>query len=94
MYSINTDFNKIFKVISYKTRTDIIKEIYNDDNLTLSKLARKFNMAKQTLEFHIKELKTAGIITSRRKKGTVRLIFNRKGIDKAIDKFKSTISSK
>ncbi len=92
MYSINSDFNKIFKAIGYKTRTDILKEICNVNYMTLSKLAKKFNMSKQTLDFHIKELKTAGIINSKRKDGTVRLIFNRKEIDKAINIFQTIIS--
>ncbi|MHA1549843.1 MAG: winged helix-turn-helix domain-containing protein [Alphaproteobacteria bacterium] len=83
MYSINLEMNKIFKVLSYKTRTDILQEIQKDSGMTLSSLARKFKMSKQTLEFHVNILKNVGLLQSRRKNGSVCLNFKPQKIQKA-----------
>ncbi len=84
MYSINAEFNKIFKAICYKTRTDILSEIANNKKLTLTDLSKKFKMKIQTLDFHIQKLKDAGLIKSKRKNGSILLVFNKKKIDNAI----------
>ncbi len=71
MYSVNSKFNKVFKAIGYKTRTDILTELRKDSTLTLSKLSKKFRMSPRTLSFHIKELKNAKVILSKKKKNEV-----------------------
>jgi len=92
MFSINSDFNKIFKAICYKTRTDILQELARDNNLTLTKLSKKFKMKISTLEFHVQKLKDVGVIKSKRKDGSVLLIFNRQKIEKAITGLKKVIA--
>ncbi len=87
MYSINKEFNKIFKAIGYKTRTDILYEISKNEKLSLTELSKKFNMNIQTLDFHIQKLKDAGIINSKRKSGSILLILNREKVKDAISIF-------
>lgn len=77
MYSINTKYNKIFKAIGYKTRTDILTEIKNDDSLTLTKLLERFKMSRETLRFHIHILKDSGLVTSKHHKNEIFLSLNR-----------------
>ncbi|MHA1540826.1 MAG: winged helix-turn-helix domain-containing protein [Alphaproteobacteria bacterium] len=84
MYSINTNFNEIFKAISYKTRTDILIEINKNPNLTLTKLSEKFKMSRITLEFHIQKLKSSGMIKSTRRKDGINLSLKKGKINNAI----------
>ncbi len=88
MYSINTNFNQIFKAIGYKTRTDILIEIRKDKDMTLTKLSKKFKMSPRTLSFHIKELKNADIIISRKKKNEVFFSINEIVLNKAVNVLK------
>ncbi|MHA1550143.1 MAG: ArsR/SmtB family transcription factor [Alphaproteobacteria bacterium] len=92
MYLINQDFNTIFKAIGYKTRTDILQEIARDENLCLTKLAKKFKMSKKTLEYHIKELKQAKIILTKRNKNEILLILNRQVLTKAFSHFNKIVN--
>ena len=91
MFSINKNFNTIFKAIGYKTRTDILQEIAKDDSLCLTKLAKKFNMSRKTLEYHIKELKSAKIIVTKRNKNEMLLLLNKNVLRKAFNNFESLI---
>ncbi|MHA1541001.1 MAG: winged helix-turn-helix domain-containing protein [Alphaproteobacteria bacterium] len=91
MYSINAEFNKIFKAICYKTRTDILSEIASNNKLTLTELSKKFKMKTQTLDFHIQKLKDVGIIKSKRQKGSILLVFNKKKVDNAIVELQKAI---
>ncbi len=76
MYSINSKMNKLFKAIGYKARTDIVKVIQDEEEITLRKLLDKFKMGSGTLSFHIQELKNAGIILSQKRKKEVFLKIN------------------
>ncbi|MHA1540721.1 MAG: ArsR family transcriptional regulator [Alphaproteobacteria bacterium] len=92
MYSINTNFNVIFKAISYKTRTDILKLISKQNNLCLMDLTEKLKMGKQTLEFHLKILKSAGLIISKRSKEKILLSCNKKQINSCFKEFTKFIN--
>ncbi|MHA1540587.1 MAG: ArsR family transcriptional regulator [Alphaproteobacteria bacterium] len=92
MYTINSDFNVIFKAISYKTRTDILKLISKKSNLYLTDLAKKLKMKKQTLEFHLRILKNIGLISSKRKEGKVFLSYNKNKVSKCFDDFNKYMS--
>ena len=91
MYSVNANYNTIFKAIGYKTRTDILREISKDENLSLKKLSEKFKMSKQTLNYHIRELKLANIIKTKRKNRELLLSVNTQVLNNAIYHLKSNL---
>ncbi|MHA1550084.1 MAG: winged helix-turn-helix domain-containing protein [Alphaproteobacteria bacterium] len=91
MYSINKDMHTIFKALGYKTRTDILQEIKDNPEMTLSKLSDKFKMSIQTLRFHVQELKNAKLIISRKKNGSVCFIFNKKHLESAFKNAKKIL---
>ncbi|MHA1550137.1 MAG: winged helix-turn-helix domain-containing protein [Alphaproteobacteria bacterium] len=77
--------------MGYKTQTDILEEIKNDENLSLTKLSKKFKMSKQALNYHIRELKLAKLIKTRRSKGEILLILNKQILNKAINNIKNIL---
>jgi len=57
---------KVFKALSSKTRTEIIKKLLNQKEISCQQLSRTFSLSQPTLSHHFNKLIDANILKLRK----------------------------
>ncbi len=57
---------KVFKALSDKTRTEIIKKLLSQKEVSCQELSRKFSLSQPTLSHHFNKLTDANILKLRK----------------------------